>query len=97
VTLVTGMPENQPHRGEISKMLVLTAERGQGIGALLMQAAEADARALGKTLLLLDTASGTAERLYERLGWVRCGTVPNFALMPDGAPCATVFFYKALA
>jgi GNAT superfamily N-acetyltransferase len=96
VTLVVGMPENQPHRGEISKMLVLRAARNLGIGAALMHAAEQQARTVGKTLLVLDTASLEAERLYERMGWQRCGVIPNFALLPDGRPCDTVFFYKSL-
>lgn len=50
----------------------------------------------GKTLLVLDTASGDAERLYARQGWQRLGVIPNYALMPDGAPCATTVFFKSL-
>jgi GNAT superfamily N-acetyltransferase len=96
VTLVVGLPENQPHRGEISKMLVLTAARNAGVGTALMRAAEAEAVNRGKTLLVLDTASPEAERLYVAMGWTRCGVIPQFALLPDGRPCDTVFYYKSL-
>ena len=62
-----------------------------------MEAAEAEARAEGKTLLVLDTVTGdAAERLYTRLGWTRVGIVPGYALYPDGRPCATTFFWKEL-
>lgn len=89
--------ENQPHRADLGKVLVRRSARCRGIGARLMAAAEAEARDRGRTLLVLDTATPEAERLYERTGWTRAGTVPRFALMPDGAPCATTFFYKSLA
>jgi len=61
-----------------------------------MRACDEAARAAGKTLLVLDTASDAAERLYAREGWVRVGPVPDFALLPDGRFCATVFYYKQL-
>jgi len=59
-----------------------------------MEAAETAARDEGKTLLVLDTASDSAARLYRRQGWTEVGTVPGYALLPDGEPCDTVFFYK---
>ena len=90
-------PENQPHRADIAKMLVHRRARRHGVGALVLEAAERAAREAGKTLLVLDTASPEAERLYERGGWQRVGVVPRFALLPDGAPCSTVFYYKDLA
>ena len=96
VQLILDQPENQPHRADLSKMLVHRRARRRGLGEALMQAAEATARECGKTLLVLDTANGTAERLYVRLGWTRVGAVPNFALMPDGTPCDTTFFYREL-
>lgn len=96
VQVVLAQPENQPHRADVSKMLVAPHARRRGIGAALMRAAEAAAVERGKTLLVLDTASADAERLYERLGWQRCGAVPNYALLPDGGLCATVFFYREL-
>jgi GNAT superfamily N-acetyltransferase len=94
--VVLAQPENQPHRGDVSKMLVRRRARKQGLGALLMRAAEQAAKASGKTLLVLDTASADAERLYEREGWQRCGTIPGYALLPNGDPCDTVYFYKQL-
>jgi len=97
VQLWLDMPENQPHRADVLKMLVHSRARRQGLGAALMQAAEDHARALGKTLLVLDTASGTAERLYTRLGWQRVGAIPNFALLPQGGLCATTYFYRDLS
>jgi ribosomal protein S18 acetylase RimI-like enzyme len=96
VQVLLAFPPNQPHRGEIAKMLVHRSARNRGIGQLLMEHAEAAARAAGKTLLVLDTANGTAARLYERQGWTKVGEIPNFALYPDGSPCATVFYFKEL-
>jgi ribosomal protein S18 acetylase RimI-like enzyme len=97
VQVVTGMPPNQPHRADIAKLLVRRSARGQGIGELLMKHAEEASRLAGKTLLVLDTATGDhAERLYERLGWTRVGVIPRYALYPDGAPCATTIFFKEL-
>jgi GNAT superfamily N-acetyltransferase len=97
VQLVLAQPENQPHRAEVSKMLVHRRARRQGIGELLMRAVEALARERGKTLLVLDTSSADAERLYARTGWTQVGSIPGFALLPQGEPCATTFFYRELA
>jgi GNAT superfamily N-acetyltransferase len=89
-------PENQPHRGAIAKMLVHRRARRKGVGAALLSEAERLAYTLGKTLLVLDTASGDAERLYARQGWQYCGEIPDYALWPGGGPCATKIFYKYL-
>lgn len=90
-------PPNQPHRGDVAKLLVRRSARRGGIAARLMEAAECEALAEGKTLLVLDTVTGdAAERLYERLGWTRVGVIPNYALYPDGRPCDTTVFYKSL-
>lgn len=98
VQVILRQPENQPHRADVAKMLVLRKARRHGLGARLMRAAEAGAREAGKTLLVLDTVSGTdAARLYERLGWIRVGEVPGYALWPDGRPCPTTFYYRLLA
>jgi GNAT superfamily N-acetyltransferase len=70
--------------------------RRRGIGAALMRAAEQTALECGKTLLVLDTASGDAERLYERMGWTRVGVIPGYALWPDGGLCETTYFYRHL-
>jgi GNAT superfamily N-acetyltransferase len=96
VQVILAQPENQPHRGDLAKMLVHRRARRRGIGAALLEAAERRALSAGKTLLVLDTASGDAERLYARQGWQRCGVIPNYALWPDGTPCATTYFFKFL-
>lgn len=97
VQLIFDLPENQPHRADLAKMLVHRRARRQGLGAALMRAAEATARECGKTLLVLDAVTGgDAARLYERLGWVRVGDVPRFALMPTGGFCSTTYFYRDL-
>ena len=97
VQLVFDLPENQPHRADLSKMLVHRRVRRQGLGAALMRAAEATARECGKTLLVLDAVTGgDAERLYERLGWQRVGVIPGYALFPRGGLCATTVFYRNL-
>jgi GNAT superfamily N-acetyltransferase len=98
VQLVLDLPENQPHRADLVKMLVHGRARRRGVGASLMRAAEAVALECGRTLLVLDAVTGgDGFRLYERLGWVRVGDVPRFALMPDGRPCSTTYFYRDLA
>jgi GNAT superfamily N-acetyltransferase len=97
VQLVLAQPENQPHRADLSKMLVHRRARRCGVGAALMQAAEDAARRSGKTLLVLDTANAEAARLYARLGWIFAGTVPGFALWPQGGFCDTHFYYRKLA
>ena len=94
--VILAQPENQPHRGDLAKMLVHRRARKRGIGAALLAAAEESALTAGKTLLVLDTASDDAERLYERQGWQRCGVIPHYALFPDGRPCATTYFFKFL-
>jgi GNAT superfamily N-acetyltransferase len=95
VQLVLDQPENQPHRADLSKMLVHRRARRQGLGAALMRAAEAAARECGKTLLVLDAVTGgDAARLYERLGWHRVGVIPGYALFPQGGLCDTTVFYR---
>ena len=89
---------NQPHRADVARVLVHRSARRRGIAARLMDRAEAEAVAEGRTLLVLDAVTGgDAERLYERLGWVKVGVIPNYALFPDGRPCDTTYFWKALA
>lgn len=97
VQLVLGLPENQPHRADVAKMLVHRQARRRGTAARLLVALDEVARAEGRHVLVLDTVTGgDAERLYERAGWQRVGEVPRYALMPDGAFCGTTFFYKHL-
>lgn len=97
VQLVLDLPENQPHRADVAKMLVHRRARRQGLGAALMRAVEATARDCGKTLLVLDTVTGgDAERLYGRLGWQRVGDIPDYALFPRGGLCSTTVYYRKL-
>ena len=97
VQLIFDLPENQPHRGDVAKMLVRRRARRQGLGAALMRAAEAAAVESGKTILVLDTVTGgDASRLYERLGWVRVGEIPDYALFPSGGFCGTTVYYRRL-
>ena len=97
VQLVLATPENQPHRADVAKMLVHRSARRRGVARRLMHAVEEVARDQGRTLLVLDTVTGSdADRLYTGAGWRRVGEIPGYALMPDGAPCATTVFYKAI-
>lgn len=97
VQLILDLPENQPHRADVAKMLVHRRARRQGVGGALMRAAETVARECGRTLLVLDTVTGgDAERLYARLGWLRAGDIPDYALFPQGGFCSTTIFYRKL-
>ena len=98
VQLILAGQENQPHRADIGKLLVHRRARRHGLGAALMQAAETEAKRLGRTLLTLDTETGSAgERLYQRLGWTLFGQIPGYALTADGTHRQTCsFFYKSL-
>lgn len=98
VQLILALPDNQPHRADVAKMLVHPRARRRGLGAALLRAAEAEARREGRSLLVLDTVSGSdADRLYTRLGWVRVGEIPRYALYPQGGYCPTTYFYRDLA
>jgi GNAT superfamily N-acetyltransferase len=98
VQLIVDLPENQPHRADLAKMQVHRRVRRQGLGAALLQAAEAAARECGKTLLVLDAVTGgDAARLYERQGWTRVGDIPGYALMPEGGLCSTTVYYRNLS
>ncbi|HET7128637.1 MAG TPA: GNAT family N-acetyltransferase [Gaiellaceae bacterium] len=97
VQLVHAWPPNSQHRADVAKLVVHRRARGRGVGRALMEQLEEEARADGKSLLILDTvAERAADRLYGRLGWIRLGTVPDYALDPDGSLCDATFFYKHL-
>ena len=97
VQLVHAWPPNSQHRADVAKLLVHRRVRGRGVGRALMEQLEQEARADGKSLLILDTVAGrAADRLYDRLGWTRLGTVPGYARDPDGSFCDATFFYKHL-
>lgn len=98
IQLVTHLPDNQPHRADIAKLQVRKRARRRGVGAKLLRFAEAEAARLQRSLLVLDTVTGSpAERFYAQLGWQRVGVIPEFALWPDGRPCDSTFFYKRVA
>jgi len=97
VQLVVGMPANQQHRVDLVKLMTLPAARGEGIGAALTQAAEDGARALGRSLVVLDTVAGNpAQRLYERLGYVAAGVIPDYARSSAGPLEPTCIMFKRL-
>jgi len=89
---------NQPHRADVSKLIVHRRGRRKGHGERLMHALERESLAAGFTLLTLDSKRGDAgERLYRKLGWTVVGTIPRYALDTDGkTPHDTVVFYKEL-
>lgn len=97
VQIGVAMPPNQPHRADIKKLMVHPLARGYGLSRRLMAAAEKEAAARGRSLLVLDTATGEpAEAIYAHLGWERAGVIPGYALFPDGSACDTTIFYKNL-
>jgi ribosomal protein S18 acetylase RimI-like enzyme len=97
VTLLLDCPPNQPHRGEIAKLMTRAAYRGQGIASELMRAAEAEAARRGRTLLVLDTAiDGGAASFYDRLGYTLSGEIPEYALKPHGGLTGTLIYWKKI-
>ncbi|EGT0637654.1 GNAT family N-acetyltransferase [Citrobacter werkmanii] len=97
VQLIIDQPENQPHRADVAKLLVHTSARRSGIARELMNELESCARQKGKTLLVLDTATGSgAELFYHKCGWQKAGVIPDYAKMPDGTLTGTTLFYKTL-
>ena len=97
VQIVTATPPNQPHRADVAKLLVLGSARGQGVACRLMEQVEEASRVAGKTLLVLDTVTGSvAEKQYLRLGWTPAGVIPRYAMFPEGAWCDTTIFWKRL-
>src|SRR5688500_11329483 len=97
VTLLLDLPPNQPHRGEIATMMTRVSHRGRGIATSLMREAEKLAIERGRTLLVLDTAvEDGASGLYERLGFVLAGTIPDYALKPHGGLTGTKLYWKRI-
>ena len=98
VQLALDVPENQPHRADVCKMLVHRRARRRGLGAQLLREIEGAAQDHGRDLLVLDTVTGSdASRLYERMGWVRVGDIPGYALWPRGGRCSTTVYCRELA
>lgn len=97
VTLLVDLPPNQPHRGEIAKMMTRVSHRGRGIATALMHEAERQAVERGRTLLVLDTATEDgASGLYEKLGFTFAGTIPDYALKPHGGLTGTNLYWKRI-
>ncbi|EPR39781.1 GCN5-related N-acetyltransferase [Desulfovibrio sp. X2] len=97
VTLRLDVPENQRHRAEVVKLLTRVSHRGRGVATSLMRALEEHAAARGCTLLVLDTAAdGGASRLYEKLGYILLGEIPDYALTPRGNMTAARFYWKRI-
>lgn len=97
ILLMFAQQPNAPHRAEVGKMLVHSDARRRGLGRRLLQAAEAEARAEGRSLLMLDTESGSAgEHLYKACGWTEFGRVPGHSRKPGGPLAETTFFYKLI-
>lgn len=98
VQLGLDLPANQPHRGDVAKLLVHPEVRRLGVARQLMEVLINHAASLGKTLLVLDTRSGDpSQRLYESLGFRVSGTIPDFCIHPDtGALEATTILYRHL-
>jgi ribosomal protein S18 acetylase RimI-like enzyme len=98
VTLLLGLPPNQPHRAEIAKMMTKVSHRQRGIATALMRAAEQMAIERGRTLLVLDTAvEDGASGLYERLGFSLTGIIPDYAVKPHGGLTGTMIYWKKIA
>jgi GNAT superfamily N-acetyltransferase len=98
VQLDLATPPNQPHRGEVRKLLVHPKARRLGIARALMRAMEEQARQDGRTLLTLDTVTGGfAEPLYLSIGYIKVGVIPRYARRPDSSELdATTLMYKEL-
>jgi GNAT superfamily N-acetyltransferase len=98
VTLLLDLPPNQPHRGEIAKMMTRVSHRGRGIARALMVEVERIARERGRTMLTLDTAEDEgAGPFYEKLGFTRAGVIPDYAYKPHGGLCGTIIYWKRIA
>ena len=98
VTLLLGLPPNQPHRAEIAKMMTRLTHRHRGIASTLMREAEKMAVARGRTLLVLDTAVDEgASPFYEALGFNLTGVIPDYALKPHGGLTGTMIYWKRIA
>jgi len=97
VQLELAQKPNARHRAEITKLLVHTRARRQGVGRLLLQEVEQLARSHGRTLLYLDTREGdVAEQLYLQAGYLRAGRIPAYVRSENGKLDATILLYRLL-
>ena len=89
--------KNGVHRAEVEKLMVLTSARKQGIATLLLNELENFSKQNGLRLLVLDTREGdVSELLYSKIGFVRVGVIPSFALSSNGSYDGTAIYYKRL-
>lgn len=96
-SLVPAAMPNQPHRADVAKMMVHPAARRRGVARQLLASIEAEARAQGRTTLVLDTVTGSdAFHLYASAGWQHVGDIADYALMPDGTMASTSVFTRRL-
>ena len=97
VSLLLDCPANQPHRGEVAKLMTRISHRGRGVARALVREAERLAIENGKTLLVLDTATdGGAAGLYEGLGFQLTGVIPDYAVKPHGGLTSTMIYWKRM-
>ena len=97
VILEKAWAPNQPHRGEVSKMLVHRDFRRRGVGTLLIEALLKKARAMGLTLITFDAVAGSpAETFYRGLGFTCAGVIPGYAYSSIGELDDTAIFYMKL-
>nr|GAT50638.1 predicted protein [Mycena chlorophos] len=98
VVLHRPMLETGPFKASVEKLMVSPAHRRLGIGRKLMERLETDAKALGQTLIQLDTDEGSAaESLYTKLGYNILGVIPDHGISPlDGSLRGSTFFWKRL-
>src|SRR5271156_5276328 len=97
VSLGIDLPQNQPHRAEIAKMMTRPSHRGRGVATALMRVAEELARRHGRWLLTRDTAAEEgAAAFYERLGFTHAGTIPDYASKPHGGLTGAMIYWKRL-
>ncbi|MGY4827709.1 GNAT family N-acetyltransferase [Sphaerotilaceae bacterium SBD11-9] len=70
-----------PEYGELKRMYVRPAARGQGVARQVLSLLEARAQAAGCTLLRLETGPSQPEAiaLYERFGYQRCPRFGDYA------------------
>jgi len=91
-------PGNQPHRADVSKVLVHPDFRRRGIARALMAEIERHAVERGRSLLTLDTRTGdSAEPLYLSMGYTTVGVIPGYCLdLEKRRLYSTTVMYKAL-
>jgi len=92
-TLVRAAPGEE----ELLLVAVDPAHRRRGLGARLLEAFVADARARGAERVFLEMrANNPAESLYRALGWEPIGRRRDYYLRPDGSRIDAITFARLL-